>query len=112
MSLYVKLKNENLIPNYDLQCLFSYYAYYENKEHDMNILGKNKYIDRIYGTSVWDIGGKTHGTIHGLRDMYWNNNKLYSNYYPEKQIDVISFTFYSLKNLWNLPDFDNKLFNI
>lgn len=105
IALEKKLIGDNLIPTYDLQCLFNYYAYYEHKENELILLGKNHNIEHIYGTSVWDTQGITFATQNGINNLLYSDNKLYTNLHPGKEIHFVSFTFYSLQKVWNSKKF-------
>ena len=101
LKLERKLFDLNLIPTYDLQCLFNYYAYYENKQNTLNLLGKNCHKNCIYGTSVWDEHNPSFATLEGLYKLQWSNTSLITLAQPNKQIHFLSFTFYSLQDVWN-----------
>lgn len=103
MATLDKIRNKNLVLRYDLQDLFSYYIYIENNGDykDINILGNNIKPDSINGLCVWSKEGNTHGTMSGLNNLYFDNNLLKSKFYPDKNIDILSVTFFSLKRLYN-----------
>lgn len=100
-----KFKSENTIPNYDLQDIFSYFIVFEDNCDKYNILGRNVMCDRIYGLSVWDKGGDTHATQNGLMELQRRDNILFTNIYPDKRVDLLSFTFRTIRTLWNNPHF-------
>jgi len=107
-----KIKIKNLRLQYDLQDLFNYYTYIENngKLNNINIIGNNVKTESINGLCVWSKIGNTHAGVDGLNNVYINNNRLRTNFYPDKEIHILSFTFDTLKKLYNLNKF-NKLFN-
>lgn len=107
MSTLVSLINKNLKLRYDLQDLFSYYIYIENngENKDINILGNNIKNDIINGLAIWSINGNTHATQSGIDNLYLDNNMLKSKFYPDKSIHILSFTFDSLKKLYNSEKF-------
>ena len=101
------LKSKNLKLRYDLQDLFTYYIYIENNGNykDINILGHNMKPETINGLAIWSARGDTHATESGLNNLYLDNNILKSKIYPDKNIHILSFTFNSLKTLYNLQKF-------
>jgi hypothetical protein len=60
---------------------------------------------------VWSKEGIGHATLSGLKNLYFENNVLKSKYYAEKEIHILSFTFYTLLKLYNTIEF-KKLFDI
>lgn len=112
MSVLNKIKINNLTLRYDLQDLFSYYIYIEKKGdlNDINILGNNVEKHTINGLAVWSRLGNTHANIDGLNNLYIENNKLKSKFHTEKDIHLLSFTFYTLLELHNYEKFKNLLF--
>ena len=111
MNTLDNLIKQKLILRYDLQYLFAYYIYIENNGNnkDINILGNNIETDSINGLSIWSKQGNTHATKLGLDNLYLDNNILKSKFYPDKNIHILSFTFYTLIILYELPEF-KKLF--
>lgn len=114
IELYKKLINtlnilikKNLKLRYDLQDLFNYYIYIENNGElkDIYILGNNVHKNTINGLAIWSKNGNTHATLHGLNNLYIENNILKSKYYPNKNINILSFTFNTLKKLYNTNKF-------
>ena len=95
------LINKNLNLRYDLQDLFTYYIYIENKGDykNINILGNNIKQDSLNGLAVWSKVGNSHATESGLNNLYLDNNVLKSKIYPDKKIHILSFTFFTLKKL-------------
>ena len=55
---------------------------------------------------MWSINGNTHATQTGLNNLYLDNNTLKSNFYPDKSIHILSFTFNTLKKLYNSEKFE------
>jgi len=107
MDLLYKFKKRKLKLRFDLQDLFSYYIHIENNStyKDINVLGKNIKPDSINGLSIWSSQGNTYATKSGLNNLYLDNNRLKSKFYPDKNIHILSFTFMSLKLLY-----DDKIF--
>jgi len=66
-------------------------------------------IDTIF-LNIWSKNGNTHATIDGLKQLYYDDKILRSRIYPNKEIHILSFTFDTLKTLWNTEEF-NMLFN-
>ena len=98
----------NLIPRYDLQDLFAYHFYIKDmiETSDINILGLNFKEHTINGLAVWAEAGNTHATGEGLVNLHRKNNFLESTYYPGKRIHILSFTFDSLKRIWDSSEFN------
>lgn len=123
INLYEELMNtlntdileKKLILQYDCQSLFNYYVYIKNennrKINTFNILGNTIKPNTINGLGVWDKSSKTHATENGLNNIFYNTltNTYQSKLHPNKNIDIISFTFITLIQLWNKPQF-NKIF--
>jgi len=111
METLNSLINKKLKLRYDLQDLFSYYIYIVNNGDykDINILGNNIKTESINGLAVWSKIGNTHASQSGLNYLYLDNNLLKSKFYPDKSIHILSFTFYTLINIYNLEKF-KKLF--
>jgi hypothetical protein len=101
-----KIKKVNLKLQYDLQDLFNYYIYIENNGNiDINILGNNVKPETINGLCIWSKNGNTYANVDGINNLYIDNNKLRSNFYPNKEVHILSFTFDSLKKLYGLNKF-------
>lgn len=114
ITLYNQLMNtldniikKNLLLKYDLQCLFNYYIYIENGGNldDIYILGNNFKPDSINGLAVWSKQGNTHATLNGLHNLFLENNTLKSMLYPTKEVHILSFTFFTIKKMFNLSKF-------
>lgn len=107
MNTLDNLVKKKLTLRYDLQDLFTYYIYIENNGNckDINILGNNIKSDSINGLSVWSIVGNTHASKSGLDKLYLENKILRSKLYPNKRIEILSFTFATLKQLYNTEKF-------
>tara|TARA_Y100000389_G_scaffold202607_1_gene248388 strand:+ start:853 stop:1677 length:825 start_codon:yes stop_codon:yes gene_type:complete len=102
-----EILKEKWILRYDLQDLFSYYIYIKNHENlnNINILGNNIKVNTINGLSIWSELGNTHATINGLNNFYYDNGLLKTNFHPNKEIHIVSFTFFTLLRLRNLSKF-------
>ena len=112
MNVYIKFKNKNMKFEYDLQSLFTYYFYFILDGSEKTLLDNNIYIigrnikkNILNGLSVWDPIGNTHANINGLNNLYYENQILKSKFYPNKEIHIVSFTFYTLKHLYNSNKF-------
>lgn len=107
-----KLQRKKLKLRYDLQDLFNYYIYIENNDKlkDINIIGKNIYPNVLCGLCVWDKKGNTHATLNGLEKLYYEDGILKSKIYKNDDIHILSFTFITLKELYQNHMF-KKLFN-
>ena len=100
------LKKNKIILKYDSQSLFSYYFYkYLNsnlKNDNINIIGNNIHTNILNGIAVWCDKNKTsHATIDGLNNMFINENILKSKYHNNKEIHIVSFTFFTLMKIKN-----------
>lgn len=106
----IRLKNMKF--NYDLQSLFTYYFYFLLDGNEKTLLDNNIFIvgrnikkNILNGLSIWDPNGNTHANINGLNNLYYENQILKSNFYPNKEIHIVSFTFDTLKRLYNTTKF-------
>ena len=98
--------------NYDLQSLFTYYFYFvldgSSKtllDNNIYIIGRNIKNEVFNGLALWDPQGNTHANLNGLNNLYYENNIFKSKFYPTKEIHILSFTFDSLKLLYNTDRF-------
>ena len=111
INLYNKLMDElnilnskNLTLVYDTQSLFAYYLYHTlngNFEiNNINVSGNNYKPETINGLGIWsdDINKSKHTNIEGLNSLYKENNIIRTKYYPDKEIHIIMFTFYTYFN--------------
>ena len=109
MNTFKELQVKKLRLRYDLQDLFSYYIYikHQGKLNNINIIGYNVKKESINGLGAWGNVGKIHPTIHGLNNLYYDNKKLRTTFYKEKEIHILSFTFFSIKNMYNNKKFED-----
>jgi hypothetical protein len=111
MKTFKELNAKKLKLRYDLQDLFSYHIYikHKGKLNNINIIGYNIKKESINGLCVWSKKGDTHATINGLNNLYYNNNnkKLRTTFYKDKDIHILSFTFNTLKKLYNNKKFQD-----
>jgi hypothetical protein len=119
INLYDKLINiynefliKNMQFNFDLQSLFTYYFYFVLDGssqtllvNSIYIIGRNIKKEVLNGLAIWDPQGNTHPNLNGLNNLYYENNTLKSRFYPDKEIHIISFTFDTLKQLYNTDKF-------
>ena len=117
MKIYQKFSSENKKFHYDLQGLFTYYFYFvldgDKKtllDNNIFIPGRNTKQNALYGLSVWNLKGNTHANIDGLKNLYYDNEILKSKFYPTKDIHILSFTFNTLRQLYNKNEF--KIFSM
>ena len=80
-------------------------------DNDIYIIGRNIKKNVINGLCIWDPMGNTHANLNGLNNLYYENKLLKSNFYPDKEIHIISFTFYTLKQLYNTNKFKELFIN-
>lgn len=114
---------------FDLQDLYNYYCYFNSEDKnssefdekaiintDINILGYTYKLNVIAGLSVWGESGETQAELSGLDKMFVDIHKecpiLRTNFYPDKEIHILSFTFFTLKNLLNSSTLDKIINNI
>lgn len=109
MSMLRDLQQKGLTPIFDLQSLFCYYIY-TREYRDVNVIGYNYKMDTVNGLSVWSKDGNTHATVNGLHNIYKDEDDvLRTRLYNNKEIHILSFTFNSLKTLWNDTKFKDIL---
>ena len=118
IELHKEIRLKNMKFNYDLQSLFTYYFYFhldgnEKKwlDNDIYVIGRNIKKNIINGLSIWDLQGNTHANLNGLNNLYYENKLLKSNFYPNKEIHIVSFTFNTLKQLYNTNKFKELFIN-
>ena len=102
MALVNELKLKKLRLCYDLQSLFAYYFYVklDNKltENGINVYGLNYQTNTLNGLGVWCESEHVsmHAHIGGLDNFYLDNGVLKTKYYPDKEIHILMFTFFSM----------------
>jgi hypothetical protein len=107
-----ELRSKEIVLNYDCQDLFNYYIYFKkSKPDDFNILGRNVHPNTINGLSVWSQNGNSHPNMNGLNNLYYENRELKSNFYPDKTIHILSFTFDTIVGLYHTTKF-KEIFNL
>ena len=116
ISTFNDLNNNGLKLMWDFQTLITYYAYFiinENfEENNIYISGVNYKKNVLNSLSIWDEPKKHHhGNLNGLNNLYYENKLLKSNFYPDKEIHIVSFTFYTLKQLYNTKKFQELFIN-
>lgn len=115
MTTFKEIYNNNWNLRYDGQDLFNYHIYYKLNgkldENNIYIAGLNYKSETLNGLCVWSGLGNTHATIEGLNNMYYEDDKLVSKFYPDKEIHIVSFTFNTLKQLYNTKKFQELFIN-
>lgn len=119
MEIHSNFKNKNMKFSYDLQSLFTYYFYYILNGDYNTLLNNNIYIagrnykeNTLNGLCIWSSDGSTHANLEGLNNLFFDNNKkLRSNYYKDKEIHFVSFTFFTLTNLIYTDKFKELFIN-
>lgn len=114
MDTFKEIKEKGYILQYDAQSLFNYHIYFKNKMciNNFNILGLNYKKEIISGLTMWSKEGNTHATINGLLNLYVKDSILKSIFYPEKEIHIVSFTFFTLNQIINSDLFKEKFKNL
>lgn len=102
-----ELDAKGLKLRFDLQDLFGYYLYHKNFYDTLNVFGKNYKSNVSNSLSVWSKDGNTHANIDGLRNLFFDNKLLRSNYEKDKQIHILSFTMETMKKLIYTDEFNN-----
>lgn len=103
MKLLDDVKNKKLTLIYDAQSLFQYYIM-KHGYNDTNVIGFTCMDNTVNGLSVWDENHDTHATHNGLSNMYYTEQGiLRTKFHPNKDIHILSFTFYTLKHIWDTP---------
>ena len=110
MKSFQEIIYKDLKLRYDLQDLFGYHLYHKCKNKNINVLGYNIRKKTAYGLYIWSKKGNTHPSLDGLKLLHYTNNKLISNLCPDKEIHIVSFTFMTLKELWDTKEF-NTIFS-
>ena len=107
MKTFKEINERGLELEYDLQCLFNYHINIKENLNGVNLIGKNCFTNTLNGLGIWTNDGKDkHGNLQGLEQLYYDTNGiLRTKYYPDKEIHLISFTFFTIKELWNHPTF-------
>ncbi len=98
--------------------MFAYYFYKvlngKISENNINVIGLNYKSNLINGLGIWsnDIYNSKHVNIDALNNLYFDNHILKTNYYPEKEIHIITLTFcsFTLNNFKENINFKNLLF--
>ena len=110
IKLLHSLNNQNINLYYDSQSLFTYYFYkvLNNKlvENNIYISGNTIQKNILNSVSIWCPETKqSFATKEGLNNLYIENNNLKSKYHPNKEIQIVSFTFHSLIKIKNEKKF-------
>lgn len=106
-----KLNESNIKISYDSQGLFSYYLYNVINSRfddlDIKVLGLNFLPNVMGGLGIWcnDPHNQKHCNIEALNNLFLENDILKTNYYPNKEIHFVMFTFDTLKLIANTPKF-------
>lgn len=109
---YNNLIENGLIPKYDLQDVFNYIIHFDKSLHNPIILGDTFKKNSINSLAVWAKEGNTHANLNGLKNLYLDGNKVKSLFYPDKEIDFLSFTFTTLNHLYHTEEFKNFITKI
>jgi hypothetical protein len=105
------LNKSNIKIKYDSQGLFSYYLYsvIDNKfdESNIKVLGINFLPNVMGGLGIWcnDPHNQKHCNVDALNNLFWENCILKTNYYLDKEIHFVMFTFDTLRVIANTQKF-------
>ena len=112
MGWFKIIQKQGLVLNYDTQDLFNSYIYIRTNGRipdGIYILGLNYLPDTVNGLAIWSdplYGLTKHATRHGLAQLYRDKEEhMRSKFHPDKQIQILSFTFITLRRTWNSPEF-------
>lgn len=115
MIILKELLKQKLKLRYDLQDLFNYYIYIKHNGDinniGINILGNNIFGNTVNALSIWNNNKIEHPNINGLNNLFIENNKIKTKLYPNKEIHILSFTFYTLNKLYDNKKFKNIFLN-
>lgn len=116
ISVFNQLNTVGLKLMWDFQTLITYYVYFiineRFEENNIYISGVNYKLNVLNSLSVWDEPHKhSHANLNGLKNLYYENNILKSHIHPDKEIHMLSFTFFSLKQLYHTKTFKELFFN-
>lgn len=104
-----EIKQNGLDLMWDIQTLITYYVYFKLQgqidKNNLFIAGLNYTPNVLNGLCIWDPIKNTHANMNGLNNLYYEKGLLKSNFYPDKEIHIVSFTFYTLKMLYNTEQF-------
>lgn len=111
------LIESNIKIEYDTQGLFTHYIHNIIKnnfdENNIKILGINFLPNAIGGLGIWsnDPHNNKHCNLDALNNLFFENGILKTNYYLDKEIHFVMFTFYTLKVIANTPKFKELFMN-
>jgi len=107
IHLFEEIKSNGLILRYDFQDLLNFYINIIGN-NEINVIGRNIFKNVNNGMSIWSRDKLVHSNIEGLLSIYFENG-ICKTLNSNKNIHIISFTFYTLNKLFNSPKF-NTLF--
>jgi hypothetical protein len=104
INLFEEIKSNSLILRFDFQDLLNFYINIIGN-NSINIIGRNICKDVNNGLSIWNREKIEHGNIDGLSSIYFEEG-LCKTLNNDKNIHIISFTFYTLNKLFNSNEFN------
>ena len=115
ISTFKKLTTQGIKLRWDLQSLFDYYCYIELQgeldKNGINVYGYNYKPYCVAGLCIWSEIGTKHPELSDLDALYIKNGILRSKYCLNKEIHIVSFTFYSIRKLINNKKFNELFFS-
>jgi hypothetical protein len=97
---------------YDAQDLFNYHIYFKINLKDIFIYGINYKNNVLTGMSIWSkLSEYDHPNINGLNNLYIENGILRTKYDNDKEIHIVTFTFFTLNILKNNNKFKELFLN-
>jgi len=94
LATFTDLQKLGLELRYDFQDLVNYYHHI--KEMPLWILGFNVEAHTINGLGIWHPSDRVHVRFEGLEKLWWDEEILRSEYYPDKEIHLVTLTFGSV----------------
>jgi hypothetical protein len=108
MKTYATARERRMQFKYDLQDLFTFWIYIERNGDlsRVNILGRNVYQHTMNGLAVWSGTERVHPNVGGLTKLSsGDDGRLTSAYHPDHEIHILSFTFFTIIELWEHEQF-------
>jgi hypothetical protein len=104
IHLFEQIKSNGLILRYDFQDLLNFYINIIGN-NEINVIGRNILKNVNNGLSVWSRDKISHGNVEGLSSIYFEDG-ICKTLNSNKDIHIISFTFYTLNKLFNSAEFN------
>ena len=116
MDWHKIIQKKKLVLSFDTQDLFNTYIYIRTNgtpPPNIHILGLNYRTNTLNGLGIWSRPGSSsskHPSRYSLAQLYRDTHgRMRSKLHPTKKIDILSFTFITLRQTWNTREFRNLL---